>query len=204
MDPVFVRRGGVLFVLKSPEDFIHQLKAGKLRPADRILVRDQRGAVWLPIKDIAQFRLESRNHPGQAEEVSVVQPGDIFDHICKPKFNLNALLFGGFWYRQHDMIRQGNKHLLWSVLICVGLIIGGITAGWSVIEILPLLALGWFGSNLISACRADHDLNKLQIEKFHSNTPQSNNRAIYTDETKTEVFDFENTFIPNLHEKIYN
>jgi hypothetical protein len=134
----------------------------------------------------------------------VVQPGDIFDHIRKPKFNLEALLFGGFWYWQHDLKNQGNKHLLWSVLICVGLIVGGLMAGWPAIMLLPLSGIAWLGSNLYSALRADHDLNKLQIEKFHCNTPQANTNGISEYETGTEVLDSREVIIPNLREKIYN
>ena len=68
-----MRRGGVLFVLKSPDDFINQLKAGKIRPADRILVRDQCGVTWLPIKDIAQFRVETRNTQGQPGTTGIME-----------------------------------------------------------------------------------------------------------------------------------
>ncbi len=204
MDPVFVRRGGVLFVLKSPDDFLSQLKAGKIQPADRILVRDQNGVTWLPIEDIAQFRVETKNALGQSEETSVVQPGDIFDHIRKPQFNFTALLLGGFWYRQRNMKRLGNKRLLWNVLICVGLILGSAILGWPAINLLPLMGIGWLTANLYSALRADHDLNRLQITKFHYNSPQAGNNTLELDESAIEFVDPRNSITTILREKIYN
>lgn len=204
MDPVFVRRGGVLFVLKSPEDFISQLKAGKILPADRILVRDRQGVTWLPIEDIAQFRVETKNVEGSLAETSIVQPGDIFDHIRKPQFNIAALLLGGFWYRQRDMKRLGNQRLWWNVLICVGMMVGGIILGWPSISLLPLFGIGWFTSNLYGALRADHDLNRAQIAKFHTHTTQVGNSMSEVDGYATGFVDPQNSITTILREKIYN
>jgi hypothetical protein len=94
--------------------------------------------------------------------------------------------------------------LLWNVLIGVGLIAGGAILGWPVINLLPLMAIGWLTANLYSALRADHDLNRLQITKFHCNSPQAGNNVFEVDKSATECVDPRDSITPILREKIYN
>jgi hypothetical protein len=59
MCPVFVRRGKVLFMLKTPADFLDHLHSGSIQPTDCLLVQNSGETEWVPIHTIRQFQAET-------------------------------------------------------------------------------------------------------------------------------------------------
>lgn len=159
-------------MLKSPEDFFKSLKSGKIRPTDCLLVKENQSVEWIPVREIHQFRLETRYDMPAENKDHIINPDGLFDHIRQPRFNVSALALGGFWYFWNDMPRLALRRLLLAAgLICFFFSIG-IAIGLSFVQCLPFLLAGWLASAVFCAIRADHDLNCLQVERFHRESPQ--------------------------------
>ncbi len=168
MYPVFVKRGNVLFLLKTPGDFLQKLSSGKIRPTDAILAQGAHGSEWVAIRDIREFQLEADSpaqDPAAANHVSAVD--DILDRIRQPGFNLAALALGPFWYLLRnlpDLARKRGSWALGSLAVVSGV---GFLADFSG-QVLLILGVGvWLANALFCAWRADNDLNREQIERYH-------------------------------------
>ncbi len=204
MEPVFIRRGDVLFVIKSPEDFIKYLKSGKIYPTDNLLVKDSQGVEWLPVGEIAQFRVEQAGAPGSLSKSATFSPSAIFDHIKQPRFNFSALIAGGLWYFKHKMPSLGIRYLSVALLTSIALITAGLLSGFSILLLLSLFITGWLGNNIVCALRADYDLNKRQVERFHHLELQSDNSSIDFKVNSYSGIDPLDLLIPTSKEKILN
>lgn len=167
VNPVFIRRGNVLFLLKSPADFIKGLQNGKFRPTDCLLVKDSGTIEWIPIEEIQQFRLGSDPFNTSIPDDFVLHSQDLFDHIRQPRFNLSALTLGGFWYFMHGMPRIAVTRLILTVLLMASVGSIGMLIQLSFSQLLPLILMGWISMGIFNAFRADHDLNLLQMTRFH-------------------------------------
>lgn len=203
MGPVFIRRGKVLFLIKSPTDFLKGLKTGKLRPTDHILVKDKGETEWIPIQQIRQFQVGINSENSEINPQSIFQLDDLFDHIRQPKFNFRALILGGFWYFLHGMPQRGFRNLILAAILSTGLFFLGnlIRIPLIILPILPLI--GWFIAATYAAWRADHDLNKLQVERFHKSNSITA-RKIESEQVKSPVIGFPDPSIVPLKEKILN
>ena len=204
MGPIFVRRGEVLFILKTPEDLLKSVKSGKIRQTDQLLVKDRQGIEWIPISEIHQFRIDIDF--GKLDGGRSLEPksGDLLDHIRQPRFNTQALLLGGVWYFLHGMPRYAVKHLIIAGALICGISCIGVAFNLSYFQLLPLLFAGWLVASLSSAMRADHDLNRMQVERFHHcDLPNLNDReeAIPTAISENHPLDFHS---PTIKEKILN
>jgi hypothetical protein len=164
--PVFIRRGDVLFVIKSPEQFLESLRAGKFFPTDQILVKDKTGTDWIPLKDVEQFRLDIPDSSSTAGTMETLHGGKLFDRIRRLRFNLSAFSLGGFWYFFHSMPDLAWKRLLLTTA-AIGLLL---SAGWLLnlpaAYRISLLLFGWFSIASLCAVRADHDFNRLQVKQY--------------------------------------
>ncbi len=198
MGPVFVRRGEILFVIKSADDFFECLESGKILPTDNLLVKDADNTEWLPISEIAQFQLNIPGFKQGSKDFRVLESEDIFDHIKQPRFNLAAFAAGGVWHIMRGMKSLGCRYLLVALMTGAAFAVAGIASGLSLIYITPLLLLGWFGVNYFCALRADHDLNLLQVNRFHRNKPQDKSSSRIQD---PETLDF---YMPTFKEKALN
>ena len=204
MGPIFVRRGEVLFVLKTPEDLLKSIKSGKIRPADRLLVKDPQGIEWIPISEIHQFRIDIDFN--KLEKGKGLEPDscDLLDHICQPRFNFRALLLGGFWYFLHGMPRYAAKRLFVATILICAVTCIGLASGFNYIQLLPLILAGWLLTSLSSALRADHDLNRMQVERFNQCDLQNlsgQDEEIPTVVSEHQPFDFH---CPSIKEKVLN
>lgn len=167
MCPVFIKRGNVLFLLKTPADFITKLKSGKILSSDSVLVKNREGLEWIPIQEVSEFQIAEQPVPKSEEKTPGHLSADLFDHIKQPGFNYSALATGAFWYFFHGLPTTGFKRLIPTV---VTIMVSGTLGYFLNLPILSLAALasgGWLGSSLFCALRADHDLNRLQVERFH-------------------------------------
>ncbi|MCX6639479.1 MAG: hypothetical protein NTW14_03235 [bacterium] len=203
MNPVFIRRGGVLFLIKSPADFLQNLQMGKIRPTDQLLVKDQSGLDWIPISAISQYRhLNNRQVAiSTAKESSETH---LLDHIRTPGFNMAAFLLGGFWYFTHNLPRLALKRLLPVLLSIAFVVCLGALHRLHSESVVPVVLLLWFSAASFIAFRADHDLNRTQVERFNGDaksaqptSPDIAFSAITTDAFPHYTCDYHT-------EKIYN
>lgn len=178
MDPVFIRRGDVLFIVKSPQQFIRNLQAGKFLPTDCILAKNQQKTEWIPLNKVHQFRLESVFGDEIDPSIHSFYTDKLFDRIRKPRFNISAFTFGGFWYFFNRM-----PHLAWKRLCLSGVTLGllfalGLMFNLPFSHLVPLALIGWFSTASISAVRADYDYNRLQIQEYQSDTQKDDHLSI--------------------------
>ena len=204
MDPVFVRRGKVLFLLKSPADFLKGLKSGKIRPTDSILVKDSSDIQWIPINEIQQYRLETQACAQNGGDEFTLPSGYLFDHIRQPRFNLSALALSSFWYFFHGMPHLGVKRVILTAITLGSLLCVGVVLKLTLIPIILLLILGWFAVAVLNAWRADHDLNRRQIERFHSNAIELGISTKGSNQVPESVLEPPDPRIPTIKEKILN
>lgn len=204
MGPIFIRRGKVLFLLKSPEDFFKGLKSGKIRKTDCLLAKDRRRIEWVPISEISQFRLETQRRDDRVYETSVLQSSDLFDHIRQPRFNLSALTLGPLWYLFHGLPRLGRQRLALTVGILGLLSTVGVFFQLSFFQLLPLLTSGWLGMAIGCALNADHHLNRLQVERFHRDMLQSEAGPDPSPPLPDPAVDIIDLRVPSLKEKVLN
>jgi len=202
--PVFIRRGDVLFVIDSPNEFIEYLKSGKILPTDMMLVRDRGGIEWLPVSKIERYDFGSVVGEGETATSTGFNPKNLFDHIRSPRFNFFAFMAGGFWYLYHDMSRKGAKHLCLSLLMCSVCMIAGGLAGIAHVLLAALLMSGWFGYNITCGLRADYDLNRKQVERFHQQQDERQIDPVFYDQTLEPAFDQREYRIPTVRESILN
>jgi hypothetical protein len=202
--PIFIRRGDILFVIKSHQDFIRFIESGKIYPTDKLLIKDLHGMDWLPLGEISHFQVTG-NSIGESSPDSIsYNPSTIFDHIKQPRFNLSVLFAGGLWYLMHSMPKLGLNRLLIAFATSTLLITGGSLLSISPVYIILMLMLTWFGSNTFYAFQADKHLNRLQVERFHQ---QPN---LYADGLHDlEMIDFPDSnpsdfYIPTIREQILN
>jgi hypothetical protein len=173
MSPIFVRRGNVLFLLKTPSDFIRKLKSGKIRPTDSLFVQNGGVSEWLPISEIREFQQDSTPI---YEQQAVRREDDLLDHLVEPGFNLEAFFKGPCWYFRRGMYRIGA---FWLLLFATGMLILPVLVYWlggTLITSLLIGGLGWSASAAGSAWTADRVFNRHQIERSGYRSAQITDR----------------------------
>ncbi|TKJ37594.1 hypothetical protein CEE37_13860 [candidate division LCP-89 bacterium B3_LCP] len=180
------------------------IKKGKIHLSDELLVREQGGVQWIPIQDIDQFKFEANEPNGSSTSAVVSSPGDIFDHVRQPGFNLSAFCYGAFWYFLHKMPAIGRRKLIVTIILMFTAFAGGILLEFTPIPITLLLLAVWSISALHSAWRADHDLNLLQIKRFHQETTTPHDEGSGFEHIPLSEDDIVDLYIPTLREKILN
>ncbi len=175
MSPIFVRRGNVLFLLKTPSDFIRKLKSGKIRPTDALFVQNGDVSEWLPISEIREFQQDSTPIYERRTEC---RADDLLDRLVKPGFNLEAFFTGPYWYFRRRM--YGNS-VLWSALFVTGMLIPPFILHWfggNSIASLVAGGLGWLASASGCAWSADRSFNRRQIERLGHRSMQVADRSM--------------------------
>lgn len=175
MRPIFVRRGNVLFLLKSPADFFRRLQSGTIRSSDSLLVHDQEGARWLPIDEIREYQgatpsvgasLPSTTKKRSSEEL-------LLDRFHSPGFNLRALLWGPFWLSQQGLHSSAMKGITSLIFILTVTWFGGGALGWSPLTRVLLLFGDWILFAGWLAFRTEVMLNEHQVQRFYQEQAHS-------------------------------
>jgi hypothetical protein len=169
VNPVFIRRGGVLILLNNTADLIQSVKNGKVRPTDQLLVKDREGLSWIPISTVIHIQSDSSWDETVLLETNK-QLRSLFNQIRTPKFNLNAFLTGGFYFLLREQPRLGLQRLSVTLLLLLTIAFCSITLNLTAIFITVNLILGWVAVSLLIGLRADHDLNRHYLQQIYQKT----------------------------------
>lgn len=156
MCPVFVRRGNVLFLLKTPADFLKRFHSGNIRPSDCLLVQNAVGSEWVQIASIRQFQCD-----GQVAVPTGADQGEKrLNRILRPGFNLKALAMGGWWFLFNDMPGLGLKWLGLSAAILLFALAAGFHYNLSTSASAALCVSAWIIPAIGCAVCADRARNR--------------------------------------------
>jgi hypothetical protein len=104
----------------------------------------------------------------------------------------------------HDLPRIAVTRLILTALLmtCLGSI--GILIQLPLIQLLPLILIGWIGMGIFNAFKADHDLNRLQMARFHHSQPEPDIDSVELDIMPVLDDDSPNLQILTPKDKILN
>lgn len=104
----------------------------------------------------------------------------------------------------HGMPRLGVTRLIFAALVifCLGAI--GLSIHLPLVQLLPFILAGWLGTGILCALRADHDLNLLQMERFHQGENESDVDSLELDVYPILGNDSMDLHFPTPKDKILN